>query len=228
MSKITENTVEQTPVPKYVRTRLRPEASRICFTYCSDHFSTAFEVVAANTTTGVEWRWRSNVYDGQPSFDDIDMMTTNRAYDMLQVSVWDEDTLFDEIEMPMLEFVKQRKRQETLEEEIMEEVSTLEDWDSWDYEYSLLCRNWYSYYMEAYKHLLYARTRRIKQENEIKALGECPVLHIPLTLDNAKQIVGCKHWLSQEAIDGMKKQTDEEVLKCPLCRENFHYQRSIA
>ena len=63
--------------------------------------------------------------------------------------------------------------------------------------------------------------KRIIKEIEIKD-KECPVLHTPLTVDNAVKLKKCGHYICLEAWSNIKytleKGETESFKKCPLCR----------
>ena len=161
--------------------------------------------------------------DFLPDDDDIDMITNFQAFNSLEFKVYDEDDeVWHHITMPMLEFIKLRKQQEKLEEEIFDADDYDVEFEPWDYDSTLLYRNWVSWHFTRFKHLLDNYRQRLEKEKELEG-KECPVLHIPLTAANAKQVRSCKHWLSDEALEGMKKAADTPFLNCPLCRQQFHH-----
>jgi hypothetical protein len=68
--------------------------------------------------------------------------------------------------------------------------------------------------------------RRILKGIEVKD-KECPVLHTPLTADNAIKLDKCGHYLSLEAWEKieytLEKGETEKFKKCPLCRAGHNH-----
>lgn len=238
-NKMSIPTTTKTTIPLYKPIKSRPLVKNITFVFQS---ITGFKDVGLQIRIvpiedmlesrvwhqNFEWVWNSHRFRGIPTTDDIDIAVDDTPIETLKYKVYDDtgDAL-DECEIPMTIYAKQQVALQKQQEELSKAIEWDFDEDEPDYLNSItsICHLFVRNTLSRYTHCMDTLVGRLKKAKELEG-KECPVLHTALTTENARQIDSCKHWISQEALDGMVKAGEggpgHKHLNCPLCRERFH------